>query len=525
MPEPSVTSYNTHPPDPLSAVEDTALQPGEVLGGCVVEAFIARGGMGSVYRARKLSLRSTVALKVLQPSLLAHPKVLSRFLREARVAAALSHPAIVKVFDVGQERGLHYIVMEFIEGRDLRHAIKSDGPLKVKEALRVARRVAEALQYAHDRGVIHRDVKPANILLARDGQVKLTDMGLARPAQEDTEVTMAGEIIGTPVFMAPEQCRGDVRDGRCDLYSLGATLYMALTAIVPFQAQTTAALIHKVINDPPPSLEARAPHVPRETVAFVKRLMAKLPGARYQTGKEVIDAIDEILSGRRKGPAESRETRRGAKEEGPGILRLVGLGAVAVVLGIAAYFLSPGEASRALAPPGSRQGEGQGDRDLDGEVDARRGANVFFVGSASGEEARHTGSGDGAGVDGSATNWTGAVVQGGAINNPALKDRVDRFRDAVLAEDPDGMLALFPTDIRENPMLHVSLLDFLGKVRALAPRSVQYMASQRSPEEAVVTIVFHGADDDRPLGLPLTWVLMEGSWYVRPRLIEGGVER
>jgi serine/threonine-protein kinase len=173
MNEELTTQYDSGPPQQpaVSPPSDDGLQPGDILGGCAIESFIARGGMGSVYRASKLSLRSVVALKVLRSSFLTDPTVLSRFLREARVAASLSHPGIVRVFDVGQDRGLYYIVLEFVEGKDLQKIIKSEGPLKPREALRVARQVAEALAYAHSQGVVHRDVKPGNILMARDGSV------------------------------------------------------------------------------------------------------------------------------------------------------------------------------------------------------------------------------------------------------------------------------------------------------------------------------------------------------------------
>ncbi len=304
--EPKTESIAPPVTPPAQQAPPTLLKPGDVLGGCVVESFIARGGMGELYRARKANLECAVALKVLLPELLSQESVLSRFLREAKLAANLSHPSIVRVYDIGQERGLYYIVMEFVEGRDLRDLVMKDGALPFRTAFRIARQIADALEYAHRRGIVHRDVKPANILVSADGSAKLTDLGLARAARQDSEVTVAGEILGTPLFMSPEQCRGEPIDGRSDLYSLGATLYMMLSGSPPFRGDSTPIIIQKVLNERPQPLKSLVPEIPEKAAAIVQRLMAKHPGARYQSGRELVADINELLIGKLSFTRESK---------------------------------------------------------------------------------------------------------------------------------------------------------------------------------------------------------------------------
>jgi len=273
------------------------LKPGEKLGGYVIEARIASGGMGTVYRARKKILEKTVALKVLHPEFAPRKDYLARFMREARVASDLDHPGIVKVLDAGEDGGLYYISMEFVEGIDLKTFVSENGPLSPRTALRMARQVAEALAYAHGRGLVHRDVKPANLLMARNGRVKLADFGLARLVKEDHEVTVSGQVVGTPAFMSPEQCRDRAVDGRSDLYSLGASLYYLLSGKLPFPGKRQAQVLHEIVHGSPPPLRRVAPDVPDKVASLVHKLLAKHPSARFQNGHDLISAIDEILAG------------------------------------------------------------------------------------------------------------------------------------------------------------------------------------------------------------------------------------
>jgi serine/threonine-protein kinase len=317
------------------------LPPGHVIGGYTIETFVARGGTGNVYRAKKHLLDRTAAVKVLRPDFVKRKDTLGRFLREARLASSLSHPNIVKVYDVGEDGGTYFIVMEYVEGRDLSSVIRETGGLPVGEALRMTREIADALAYAHERGIIHRDIKPGNILLTSTGQVKLTDLGLARPKDEDTSITQSGQIIGTPAFMSPEQCRGLDVDARSDLYSLGATLYNLLSGKLPFEETSMAACVHRVVNDQPRPLEALVPDVPANVVTIVQRLMAKYPGARYQTAKEVVRAIDEVRTGR------FIFARQSAAEPSAPLLppipwlRIASLVILGTVLGIGIHFMWP----------------------------------------------------------------------------------------------------------------------------------------------------------------------------------------
>ncbi len=180
--------------------------------------------------------------------------------------------------------------------------VGANGPFSPRKALRIARGIAEVLAYAHDKGLIHRDVKPANILITSKNEIKLADFGLARLCRDDHQVTMTGAILGTPAFMPPEQCRGDALDGRADLYSLGATLYFLLSGKLPFAGDNPSVLIHRVVNEPPPPLRAAVKDIPDDVVWLVQRLMAKHPCARFADGYEVMAAIDDILSGRSASP-------------------------------------------------------------------------------------------------------------------------------------------------------------------------------------------------------------------------------
>ena len=273
------------------------LKPGEKLGGYLIEARIASGGMGTVYRAHKEILDKTVALKVLHPEFAPRKDYLARFMREARVASDLDHPGIVKVLDAGEDGGLYYIAMEFVEGIDLRTFVSENGPLSPRTALRMARQVAEALDYAHGRGLVHRDVKPANLLMARNGRIKLADFGLARLVKEDHEVTVSGQVVGTPAFMSPEQCRDRAVDGRSDLYSLGASLYYLLSGKLPFSGKRQAQVLHDIVHGSPPPLRSVASDVPDKVASLVHKLLSKHPSARFQNGRDLIAAIDEILAG------------------------------------------------------------------------------------------------------------------------------------------------------------------------------------------------------------------------------------
>ena len=206
---------------------------GRLLGRYQVVEELGRGGMGVVYRAYQPSLNRHVAIKVLPPQLSLDQQLVGRFQREARAAANLRHPNIVVIYDVGEEKGIHYIVMEYLEGRTLKQLVEEEGPLHPKRAAHIVEQVAAALDYAHQRGFVHRDVKPANIFVGPGDHVTLTDFGIAKAASETQQLTRTGTLMGTPEYMAPEQATGGEVDHRTDLYALGVVLYQMLTGHVP----------------------------------------------------------------------------------------------------------------------------------------------------------------------------------------------------------------------------------------------------------------------------------------------------
>jgi serine/threonine-protein kinase len=258
---------------------------------------IGRGGMGIVYRAVDRRLKRAVAVKVLPPDLAFRADIRSRFLQEAETSAQLSHPNIVPIFTVDEREGLVFFVMAFIDGQTLAQRLKATpGPMPVPDALAILREVGSALAYAHAHGVIHRDIKPDNILLAADGSRALvTDFGIARAvtSNSDSRLTATGVAIGTPAYMSPEQCSGDKEvDGRSDLYSLGVVAYQMLCGSLPFTGGNTATLLVKQLSETPVPLRQRCPTVPEGVAAAVMRLLAKDPSARFPDANAFLAALD-----------------------------------------------------------------------------------------------------------------------------------------------------------------------------------------------------------------------------------------
>jgi Tol biopolymer transport system component len=269
---------------------------GTRLGKYDIQAEIGRGGMGAVYKGYDPLLDRYVAVKVLAPHLVWQTEFVERFLREARAAARLKHSSIVTIHDVGQEGGWYYFVMEYLEGQTLTDAIQQRGPLPPDEVLSVLRPLADALDYAHHRGLIHRDIKPGNVIVGPAGLVTLTDFGIARAAQE-TRLTATGTIVGTPEYMSPEQARGLAVDARSDQYSLAVVAYEMLSGEVPFQAESTLALLHKIAYEPPPPICQARPDLPAGVEAVLDRALAKEPGDRYATVSAFVDALGRALAG------------------------------------------------------------------------------------------------------------------------------------------------------------------------------------------------------------------------------------
>ena len=267
---------------------------GQILSGRYrLEERVGHGGMAEVYRATDLLLERAVAVKILHPQFASDEEFVQRFRREAQAAASLSHPNVVNIFDVGEDAGTYYIVMEYVRGRTLRALLQERGPLPVHEALDVAAQVAGALAAAHSQGLVHRDVKPANILISTSGQVKVTDFGIARAASESS-LTQTGTVLGSVGYVSPEQARGEEVTGLSDLYSLGATLYEMLTGQAPFRGESTAAVILKHLQSEPTRPRRLRAEVPEDVEALVLRLLSKEARRRARSTLALKEELEEL---------------------------------------------------------------------------------------------------------------------------------------------------------------------------------------------------------------------------------------
>ena len=271
---------------------------GKMLGHFEVVAKLGAGGMATVYRANQPSLGRQVAIKVLSDELARDETFRERFLREARAVAQLTHPNILPVYDFGkdEETGALYYVMQLVDGGTLSQRLEQ--PMSVEEAVRIIVQIARALDYAHRHGVIHRDVKPANVLLTPDGRPLLSDFGIAHIMQE-THLTQTGTSLGTPAYMSPEQARGELADHRSDQYALGIMAYELLTGSVPFQADTPVGLLHQHAFVPPEPLRKLRPGLPKNLEKVVMRALAKYPVQRYASAGEFADELEAAVSGKR----------------------------------------------------------------------------------------------------------------------------------------------------------------------------------------------------------------------------------
>ena len=249
-----------------------------------LEELVGAGGMSSVYKARDTLLERNVALKILHPQFGDDDEYVERFRREARAVARLSHPNIVTVIDRGEDGdGRQFIVFEYVEGENLKELVDRSGPLPVRRAIELTLQVAHGLAFAHEQGLVHRDVKPQNVLLNEAGEAKVTDFGIARSLDVERGMTQTGTVLGTSNYIAPEQASGRPVEARTDVYSLGVVLYELLTAEVPFPGENFVAVAMKHINEPPPSLLERRPDVPVRLAAAVDRALAKNPEDRFPT--------------------------------------------------------------------------------------------------------------------------------------------------------------------------------------------------------------------------------------------------
>src|SRR4051795_10403869 len=320
-----------------------------------LEELVGTGGMSSVFRAHDRMLDRKVALKVLHEQYTEDEEYVERFRREARSVAQLSHPNIVTVIDRGEADGRQFIVFEYVDGENLKGVVNSGGALPVETAVSLSHQIARALAFAHEQGLVHRDVKPQNVLLNGDGRAKVTDFGIARSMDVQHGMTQTGAVLGTSDYIAPEQAQGQSVNAQTDVYSLGVVLYELLTGEVPFPGDNFVAVAMRHINEPPPSARERRRDVPPRLDAALQRAMAKDPRDRYPSMDAFCAELEACLRELRRDvafvpgddgatlvvpPAERRSRQRAAARAGGArsrarppwlLLLLVGLLAAAAV--------------------------------------------------------------------------------------------------------------------------------------------------------------------------------------------------
>jgi len=285
------------PPAPANPSSDLS---GKTLGDFRLLRRLGQGGMGQVYLAEQLALKRKVAVKVMRHDVAINETSYQRFRAEAEAIARITHANIVQVYAFGEEAGLHYMALEYVEGRNLREYLDRKGPPDLPLALSILRQAAAALQRASELGIVHRDIKPENILLTRRGEVKVADFGLSRVfagAETATHLTQPGLTMGTPLYMSPEQIQGQEVDPRTDIYSLGVTCYHMLAGQPPFRGQTALELAIRHVTTEPQPLASIRPDLPADVCALVHKMMAKEPDKRYPTCAELLKELARIRAG------------------------------------------------------------------------------------------------------------------------------------------------------------------------------------------------------------------------------------
>lgn len=255
---------------------------------------IGGGGMALVYKAHDTLLGRKVAVKILRQQFVGDEEFIKRFRREAQAAASLSHPNVVSIYDVGQDGDIHYIIMEYIEGINLNDKIKQQAPLQIEEAVHIAMQICDALDHAHTNQIIHRDIKPHNILLGKNGRVKVTDFGIARAAAS-ADITQTGSVLGSVHYFSPEHAKGAMQGAVSDLYSLGIVLYQMLTAKLPFSGDSPISVALKHLQEKVEEPRKVNPHIPQSVENIVLKALRKNPGERYASAKEMLKDLDECL--------------------------------------------------------------------------------------------------------------------------------------------------------------------------------------------------------------------------------------
>jgi serine/threonine-protein kinase len=393
-----------------------------------LEAVLGRGGMSVVYVAEDLRLRRKVAVKVLVPELAEDDRFRERFVRESELAASIDHPNVIPIYDAGEVDGRLYIAMRYVAGTDLKTLLRRAGALEPARAVAIVAQLAAALDVAHGRGLVHRDVKPGNVLLSAEDareHVYLSDFGVAKSASFATGLTTAGQRVGTIDYVAPEQIRGESVDGRADQYSLGCLLFECLTGEVPFRRETEVAVIYAHLRDEPPAVSDRLPELPPGIDAVLALALAKKPGDRYQSCRDLAAAADAALGRWRTGTgagalAPPRRPARSVRNT----LLLAPIAAAAV----ASFVLAVGGAGGSdVAPGGSVAG-------LTGVYETR----------ISGQTAEN------AGLTGT---WRLRFLPDGVVRAiwngvPAVRGTMSVMGDRVTFTDVAGSMACFGPEVR-----------------------------------------------------------------------------
>jgi YVTN family beta-propeller protein len=373
------------------------LPPGAVFAGCRVEEVAGRGGMGVVYRATQLSLDRAVALKAIAPEFADDVMFRERFKRESRIAASIEHPNVIPVYEAGEGEGTLYLIMRYIEGTDLRAMIDAEHGLDPTRASRILAQVAQALAAAHRRDLLHRDVKPANVLLdwvgGRD-HAYLTDFGVARSAGASSGLTRTGSVVGTVDYLAPERIQEQGGDGRSDVYALGCVMFEALTGQVPYERDNDMAKMYAHLSAPVPSVRELSPDVPEELDALTRQAMAKDPAERVPSAEALAEALDEFA---KPGPPTTQESPRTpptaalSPQPPPGRRRAALLAAggvlVAAVAAVLVLVLSGGGGSSSSGSSAFRQ---VASTQIGGEPDGMAidaGTGTLWIANSSSDEA------------------------------------------------------------------------------------------------------------------------------------------
>ncbi len=333
------------------APDDEGELAGRRLGGYQLVKRIGSGGMGEVYRAVQVALGRQVAIKILSPELTEDRTFIDRFMTEARAAGKLNHPNVAQVHEVGESDGIYYYSMEYLAGGSVQERIRGGRALSFEESIKVVIGCARALEYAEKHGVIHCDIKPDNLMLTEDDEVRLTDLGIARTVKSMAEkVKQEGGVLGSPHYMAPEQARGEPIDHRVDIYALGATFYRVITGRTPFSGKNAREIMEKQVYEEPPGLRSVNPEIPQGVCRVVTRMMKKKPEKRYQNARELISDLEKLQDefvpvqvDEGVAPHQSRTMRRARKKKSSGAFVILAVVVLAIAAGGVIVVFSGGD--------------------------------------------------------------------------------------------------------------------------------------------------------------------------------------